>query len=277
VVDTEPPVAICQDASVTLGAFPTPTNGSISGIINTYTAVTALTASSATVASTTGFSVGQKVLLIQMQGAVIETANTSSFGNISSISQAGNYEFARISGISGSTITFSNPIANTYNTSGRVQLVTVPEYNNVTVTGQVNAQAWNGTTGGIIVFDALGTITMNAAINANGAGFRGGGVSTNFFTTCPNNTNFAFSGPGPNGGQKGEGISIITAAQSAGRGKAANGGGGGNEVNAGGAGGSNGGSGGTGGNEFATCNGALGGLGGAGLSSFFSQNKIFLR
>ncbi|MFN8863408.1 MAG: HYR domain-containing protein, partial [Flavobacteriales bacterium] len=276
VVDTEPPVAICQDASVTLGAFPTPTNGSISGIINTYTAVTALTASSATVASTTGFSVGQKVLLIQMQGAVIETANTSSFGNISSISQAGNYEFARISGISGSTITFSNPIANTYNTSGRVQLVTVPEYNNVTVTGQVNAQAWNGTTGGIIVFDALGTITMNAAINANGAGFRGGGVSTNFFTTCPNNTNFAFSGPGPNGGQKGEGISIITAAQSAGRGKAANGGGGGNEVNAGGAGGSNGGSGGTGGNEFATCNGALGGLGGAGLSSFFSQNKIFM-
>jgi len=276
VQDTEPPVAICQDASVTLGAFPTPTNGSISGIINTYTAVTSLTASSATVASTTGFSVGQKVLLIQMQGAVIETANTSSFGNLTNIAQAGNFEFARISGISGSVITFSNPIANAYSTSGRVQLVTVPEFNNVTVTGQVNAQAWNGTTGGIIVFDALGTITMNAAINANGAGFRGGAASTNFSSGCPNNTNFAFSGPSPNGGQKGEGISIIAAAQSAGRGKAANGGGGGNEVNAGGAGGSNGGSGGTGGNEFASCNGALGGAGGVGLSSFFSQNKIFM-
>lgn len=276
VQDTEPPVTICQDASVTLGAFPTPTNGSISGIINTYTAVTSLTASSATVASTTGFSAGQKVLLIQMQGAVIETANTSSFGNLTNIAQAGNFEFARISGISGSVITFSNPIANAYSTSGRVQLVTVPEFNNVTVTGQVNAQAWNGTTGGIIAFDALGTVTMNAAINANGAGFRGGVASTNFSSGCPNNTNFAFSGPSPNGGQKGEGISIIAAAQSAGRGKAANGGGGGNEVNAGGAGGSNGGSGGTGGNEFATCNGALGGSGGVSLSSSFSQNKIFM-
>ncbi|MFN8777749.1 MAG: HYR domain-containing protein, partial [Flavobacteriales bacterium] len=276
VTDTEPPVALCQNATVTLGSSPAPSNGSISGIINTYTAVSAITANTVTVSSATGFSAGQKVLLIQMQGASITTTNNSSFGTLTSAAQAGNYEFARISSISGNVITFSGNIANTYDTSGGLQLVTVPEYNNVTVTAAVNAQAWNGTTGGIIAFDALGTVTMNAAINANGSGFRGGAVSVNQATSC-SFTGFALNGPSGQAGQKGEGISIVAAAVSAGRGRAANGGGAGNAENAGGAGGANGGNGGNGGDQWSGCGtGGGGGIAGSGLSALFAQNKIFL-
>ena len=63
----------------------------ISGIINIYTPVTAINATtcipSITVVSSVGFSVGDTVLIIQMKGAQIDTTNTVAFGAISSYGQ----------------------------------------------------------------------------------------------------------------------------------------------------------------------------------------------
>jgi hypothetical protein len=276
VTDTEDPVALCQDITVPLSAPPVLPDASISGVINYYSGVSSVTGSSVVVAAPSGFSPGDKVLLIQMQGATVNTTNTSSFGTITSEGNAGNYEFLRISSISGNTVNFSTPVVRVYDAAGRVQLVRIPEYNDVTVTGAVTAAPWNGSTGGVVAFDAAGTITMNAPVSASGAGFRGGSVSNNFYVNCANNANFAFAWPSNNGGQKGEGIAISAAAQGAGRGRIANGGGAGNEVNAGGAGGGNGGAGGTGGNEWNTCNNPYGGINGNSLSAYLSSGKIFM-
>ena len=71
-------------------------NQSISGIVNSYVEVTGVSANSVNVVSTFGFSEGDKVLLIQMKGAAITTGNISDFGIITSLNNAGNFEFGSI-------------------------------------------------------------------------------------------------------------------------------------------------------------------------------------
>src|ERR1700757_738879 len=134
----------------------------ISGIINSYASVTSVAAQSVNVSSAAGFTVNDRVLLIQMKGATINTTNTSVFGTITSYNDAGNYEFATIASIAGATISFVNPLIKTYTATGFVQLVKVPTYNNVVVNGLLSCTPWNGTTGGILAFEAAGTITLNA-------------------------------------------------------------------------------------------------------------------
>lgn len=64
---------------------------SIGWIVNTYTAVTNMTANSVTVTSAVGFSVGDRVLLIQMKGATLNQTNTASFGQVTALGSAGNF------------------------------------------------------------------------------------------------------------------------------------------------------------------------------------------
>jgi hypothetical protein len=148
---------------------------SISGVINTYTKVTAIgSATSITVTSSTGFAVSNKALLIQMQGATVNTGENANFGIVSAIGSAGNYEVVTISNVAGNVITLANAMSKTYVVAGNVQLVTIPEYNGgATVSGTLTAQAWNGTTGGVVVLYGS-TITLNADIDATAKGFRRG-------------------------------------------------------------------------------------------------------
>jgi hypothetical protein len=144
----------------------------ISGTINTYTAVSAVSACGVTVASTSGLAIGNKVLIIQMKGADISLVNDATFGDISAINSAGNYEFATITAISGTTVSFGKNLIRTYDpAAGVVQLITVPQYNGgVTISGTVTPQSWNGTTGGVVVFEAS-TLLLNADIDATARGF----------------------------------------------------------------------------------------------------------
>jgi hypothetical protein len=153
----------------------------ISGVVNSYVAVSAVTVNSATVTAIGPFQVGDKVLIIQMKGATITTSNTVAFGTITALGNAGNFEFATISSISGNTVTFSSNLCKTYTPSGKVQLVKVPVYTNATIVGTVTAQPWNGTTGGIVAIEATNSITFNANINVSGQGFLGGAVFTGWF------------------------------------------------------------------------------------------------
>jgi gliding motility-associated-like protein len=216
----------------------------ISGVVNSYVAVSAVTINSATVAAIGPFQVGDKVLIIQMKGASITTTNTVAFGTITGLGNAGNFEFATISSITGNTVTFSSNLCKSYTPSGKVQLVKVPVYTNATIVGTVTAQAWNGTTGGIVAIEATNSITFNANINVLGQGFIGGAVFTGWFGCGdPNYAN-------QNAGKKGEGIAIPPVTLDANRAPLANGGGGSNSGNPGAGGGGNGGIGGRGGNEF---------------------------
>ena len=229
----------------------------ISGIINNYTAVISIPTcdpctnycNQLNVSTTTGFNVGDKVLVMQMKGATVDLSNTAAFGSINSYANAGAYEFKTISAIAGSTISFTTQISAVYNVANSIQIVRVPQYTNPTVTGTLRAQAWNGSTGGVLVFDVSGTLTLQADIDVTATGFRGGLT----FNSNPgyHSLNYYYSGTDYNNGiLKGEGIAQMVAGYELGKGAFANAGGGGNAHNAGGGGGSNGGGGGKGGKEF---------------------------
>lgn len=53
----------------------------ISGIINNYAQITAITQNVVSVSTTNGFAVGDKVLLIKMKGATINQTNTAAYGD----------------------------------------------------------------------------------------------------------------------------------------------------------------------------------------------------
>lgn len=161
--------------------YTTPQN--ISGIINTYTKVTAATGTSITVASSTGFTAGNKAIIIQMQGAGINSSDTKvpTWGSINSINDAGNYEVVNITSVVGNTIAISPALSRTYTPAGNVQLITYPQYNGgATVTATITAPAWNGNTGGVVAMEACGTtgtITLNANIDVTDKGFRAGSTA----------------------------------------------------------------------------------------------------
>ncbi len=226
----------------------------LSGVINHYAAVTAIDycQNSATVSSIADFNPGMTVLLIQMKGATINTTNTTAFGDITALGNAGRFEKATIASLSGNTVFFQNALVNTYHTGGSVQLVEVPVYENATVAGTLNAAPWNGQTGGILALEVSGTLTMQADLDVSGKGFRGGIAEITTTNNCSWLVSINGYAYGPNdwrGAAKGEGIADFAASQQTGRGAQANGGGGGNDHNSGGGGGGNVSAGGKGGNN----------------------------
>lgn len=284
---------------LSLTAFFTPQESegqTISGVINSYHKATAIinngtynsySYSGITLESIAGLSTGDRVLIIQMKGATIDqNQSSSSFGNISSIGEAGKYEFSSICGFLNNTIVLSNHLLNTYEVS-RVQVVRVPVYENVTVVGTLTATPWSVSTGlgGVLAFEVNGTLTLNSNINANGVGFTGG-LLVQFGSNCFTSSSYRYAinsgtlNNWTNGAYKGEGINFTNTDYEGGKGKQANGGGGGNNHNAGGGGGSNYGGGGRGGlRSDGSCNGDHYGTGGLALNTYgysLGTNKVFL-
>jgi hypothetical protein len=215
----------------------------ISGIINSYVHIVDLDTcyNTVTVASTSGFGPGDRVLIIQMKGATIDESNTQNYGSVTnSIYGQGMYEIATIKSIPDArTIRLINKIYNRYDVTGFVQLIKIPQFKNPIVTNTLTAQRWDPVsgTGGVLILEASDTLTLQAPIDVSGLGFRGGAASNN--GSFPSITDFVFSPILGYGGYKGEGIAIVAANAEAGRGAPANGGGGGNSHNAGGGGGAN--------------------------------------
>src|SRR5688572_16840836 len=79
--------------------FASQSQTNISGVVNTYHRVTEVIPSLACVRvnDATGLSTGVKVMLIQMKGASINTtSSSSSFGDTTSLNNAGNYEIGTV-------------------------------------------------------------------------------------------------------------------------------------------------------------------------------------
>lgn len=191
-------------------------------------------------ASTIG--AGDLVMIMQMQGADINTSNTNSYGDgaagapasgyLGTNLYAGYYEYNTVASVAGSVLTFSYGLANNYytqtytavNSVRRYQVIKVPRYFNLTINASsgVTAPAWNGSTGGVVVIEAANIVTFTAsssAVTVSGLGFRGGGGkqltgvtagNTNGSTTITN-TDYRFNSAfttaaNATGGAKGEGI-----------------------------------------------------------------------
>jgi gliding motility-associated-like protein len=253
-------------------------------IVNEYTPVLSydICKNSLNVEDGTKFNIGDTVLMIQMKGAVIDSSNTAAFGTVTNYRNAGNYEFNYIKAKNGNVIELLNEPQRQYNIPvGKVQLIRVPYFQNLTTNQVFTCLPWDGTKGGVLVFNVQNALTLNNNIDVSGRGFRGGNdpVSSPGSYLC--NENQFYYAPNPDlASEKGEGISDISAPRSFGKGALANGGGGGNSHNSGGAGGSNGNTGGFGGYQFelSPCNSPFDnrGIGGKNLPYNNVQNRIFL-
>jgi uncharacterized repeat protein (TIGR01451 family) len=164
----------------------------LSGIVNTYypgisAANQSITLGSA-VGAPTAITKGDLLLILQMQDGTINSTNSAQYGSgnssnggrgLTNILNAGVYEYAVAnSDISGGVVQLVSPLTGTYTTQGqsKFQVVRVPQYKDVTISGAITAQPWNGSVGGVVALDISGTLNFsNSKIVATGAGFRGGG------------------------------------------------------------------------------------------------------
>ncbi|MBD2768932.1 T9SS type A sorting domain-containing protein [Hymenobacter sp. BT664] len=150
-------------------------------------------------ASSTPITAGDLVLVMQMQGATLNTSQSAAYGSGGSQGKgnittseftAGLYEYAvatnSVSALSGGTLTLDRVLTNTYanldydaatNTGQRrFQVIRVPQYSALTVADSVAGAAWNGRAGGVLAVDVAGRTTFsgNALLTMTGRGFRGG-------------------------------------------------------------------------------------------------------
>ncbi len=187
---------------------------------------------------------GDLLLVMQMQGADINTTDTPAYGTVSKLNGTGSYEFVYVGKVTATTIELDaarcGALRNSYAAGGkaRSQVVLVPQPKSLTITAGASlvAKAWNGTTGGIVAVQVQGQTTLTGNIDASGRGFRGGTVEQN---TSLNSAVWV-SADETKGAYKGESIAGFLAdltGGAIGRGAPANGGGGGNAHNAGGGGG----------------------------------------
>ncbi|MGI4821172.1 MAG: beta strand repeat-containing protein, partial [Janthinobacterium lividum] len=267
-----------------------------------------------TAVGTTPIASGDLLLVMQMQGADIDYSNTDAYGDgvagglatgilNNANFTAGQYEYV-VAGadvpLGGGTVTTTTPLKNSYQNADatastgqrRFQVVRIPQYKNLIISGTVSPNPWNGSTGGILALDVTGQLTFNtgAKLDASSTGFRGGagqlltGTTSTTVTGTDYRTPATASATTTTGAHamKGEGIVgtpryvntgttlLDTGVDgypggSGGRGAPGNAGGGGtdatptdNRQNSGGGGGGNGARGGRGGNSWSS-NMAIGG------------------
>lgn len=270
----------------------------IGGIVNHYAKVNSISPGLVIVspAQALQFAAGDYVLLIQMQGVGIQTAQGAYGVNVQSlIGTPGAYEFLQLLSVNSGTgeIRFTrNVYINSYNTTGNVQLIRVPFYNKPVVTSALSAQPWSNVTGtgGVVAIMAGGKLTLNAGIDVTGQGFAGAPgvqgtgecVSTNVAANSLDSYNLSWN----NAGMKGEGVAIhdlngilLYPGHAKGQGRNFTGGGGGNGRYSGGGGGSNRGKGADGGIENAlqcSTDPRDGGYGGMNIFGSIIQDGIFL-
>lgn len=250
----------------------------LSGVINDYAVVTSVDFCNnlVVVNDDAGFFEGDRVILMQMQGAAVDTSNTSNYGQITDIGNAGHFEILTILDISANIISFEEAMIHEYAGPG-VQLITLPQYNDVSVDMTLQPLLWDGLQGGVLAMEVTGTLTLNADIDASGHGFRGAGGNND--PACTSFSGYKCELADGCGGRKGEGVFVLDNFI-LGKGAPANGGGGGNDSDAGGGGGSNIVAGGQGGARVTInagdCPGDDPGLGGYALPFDAADPRLFM-
>lgn len=238
-------------------------------VVNAYTSLSADAAAGTTSITVTSNSLnthfssnlaaGDLIMIIQMQGATIKGTNAggidnttdSTWGTVTNYNNCGNWEFAEVESVSGTTIIFFDcPLSHSYTAAGKTQIVRAPRYSSLTINspGSITCDAWNGSIGGACAIEVDNNTNINAggSIDVSGKGFRGGQLDNTSHSPSMNLVFQASTKP-EDGAEKGEGIAGYKTMYdpyggSYMRGAPANGGGGGNIHNGGGAGGANGGS-----------------------------------
>lgn len=238
-----------KDGALTVTAASTAYTSLAAVRITTLSSAATSGANTISIASATGITAGDVLMLYQAQGATIATTDTSAYGSVSSYGNAGRYELVSVFAVTGTTITLSpacgtSPLRFSYNSGS--QVIRVPQYTTLTINAGASlvAPTWNGSTGGVMPLIVQNTLSINGQLSASATGFRPGAIDNNT-TDAGTDVTLWRSTDSAAGGEKGEGIAGFQATYDSagagryGRGAPANGGGGGNAHNAGGGGGAN--------------------------------------
>ncbi len=288
---------------ITFCLFTSQASAQISGIINSYAKVSGIAGTQLQIENVLlasgvniqqAFGAGQKVLILQMKGAQIRTANNPAFGQLLDYQNAGNFETATVVSLAGSSAPYTLELDNlnrSYDVNGYVQIVSIPQYNSVVVNGTLTASPWDASLGrgGVLILEVANNLQLNADVDVSGLGFEGGIPNAIALASCNNNISYVTPEDDPYLGQKhaqkGEGVADLAdngiAGMNYARGALLNAGGGGNSHNGGGGGGANfstGGDAGLGWLSGAACEGvdSANGVGGYALDYTLALNKIFL-
>jgi uncharacterized repeat protein (TIGR01451 family) len=215
--------------------------GTLSGNVNTYYAPSApvvLSPGGKTVTlgaasgSITPISIGDLLLVIQMQDATVNFTNTGAYGDgnpgdpatgYTNANSSGRYEFVTATSVlstAGGALTFSGAgpgggLLNTYTKAAysagvqgqrTFQVIRVPQYQSATLSSSVAPIAWNGTLGGVLVIDIAGQLTLGGTVSADALGFRGGGGRQLTGITGGSQNDYVTLATSAANGSKGEGI-----------------------------------------------------------------------
>jgi uncharacterized repeat protein (TIGR01451 family) len=227
--------------------------GTLTGVVNAYYPGTGTLTAGGTASVTLGaasgaaqaIAVGDLLLIMQMQDALINSTNTSSYGHgtpgdpatgSTNLQSSGQFEYVVATSavpVAGGVLTFKGTGANggTLNTyteaadtaalgQQRFQVIRVPQYTSVTLSSGLVPLAWTGSVGGVLAIDVSSQLTLGGTVVADALGFRGGGgitargaaagADTDYVTDSPAalpviGARDAPAGSGANG-SKGEGI-----------------------------------------------------------------------
>jgi hypothetical protein len=195
-------IAILSVNSIQAQTCPPPVTATITSYSNTYypgeqamvSAGSTSVAIGAAAYGTTAISAGDVLLIIQMQGAQINSNDNNTYGDGVSGSgyvnngelYAGNMEYviaANAVPLTGGTLTLLMGTVNNYKKAAfgadgqyTYQVIRVPVYYSLILDADIAPPNWDGATGGVIVMAVQNNLDMNGhTINVTGAGFRGGG------------------------------------------------------------------------------------------------------
>jgi hypothetical protein len=214
--------------------------GTLTGVVNAYYPGTTTAAAAATsitvgparsVGAQTNIASGDLLLVIQMQGADINSNNNANYGDGTGVGSgylttnlsAGLYEFVKatsaVTAAAGGTINITGGgtgtgLINAYvnaaatGTTGErsFQVVRVPQYTTATLSSTLTAGAWDGSGGGILALDVSTTLTLGGTVSVDGLGFRGGAGQQLTGGGANNNTDYRNTTGNNYHGNKGEGI-----------------------------------------------------------------------
>jgi uncharacterized repeat protein (TIGR01451 family) len=186
----------------------------------------------------TPIAVGDLLLIIQMQDATINPANTGAYGDgvpgdpgygATNLGSSGLFEFVTATSavpVTGGTLTFTGTGANasllntyvnaaaapaTNPTAGQAtfQVIRVPQYTSATLSSGLAAMPWNGATGGVLALDVASQLTLGGTVALDAQGFRGG--AGELYTAAktpptPLATDYVTLSTQTTNGSKGEGI-----------------------------------------------------------------------
>ena len=102
----------------------------------------------------------------------------------------GNIEYTIVSAVNGTTLTLVRPLVSTFKSDGLIvggdasnrtvaQIVVIKQYTTVFLNGgDIVAKAWDGETGGLVIYNCQGTQTGSTNVSAVGKGFAGNQAGT---------------------------------------------------------------------------------------------------